>query len=883
MSNSGLQRKTVLINQRIEAMLEEQKHLKAKVTDHVMQVEGRSREWISKGDNSVEGFLDICTSLDTSTALLIQKSEGFSETETASLENDQLQFATRTSGLMTGSHVKAHQQKDPNLSSVDSIRLSDVETVVQSVQSDLNKLQKIFYKQIADIKAETEKVTKKQDRKLKDINKKLEILFENGEKSDENVSKLSKSIKEYEENKEEIRKIIQSEQDKLDKLSQDVKMQTDEIFNIDAKTKINTNLMCTLIQQRLAPVEKVMQVFNQSSQNRELNRAKLDVIEKDLMKITTDLLTLKQKPLRQSTLGFIALRGRDGRNDKLKFKYVSLNTEGVFNPARGEFTAPINGLYVASITLKQQNNGIAWLGVVHKSNNKAKCLGVVGTERPGESSSKTFVVWMAKGDVLYSFKRKFCDDEWQYVFGIITSQNIDVNVKNKIGQTPLTKACLRFNVEAVEFLLKNGANVFLSDESGNTTLHRTVKHEQDIIELVVMLVSNGDYMCVQKDDVFVGETQWANTNFFSSDVEKQNVTELLSKATETPRKCLVNMKNKDEINALHIACSLGHINIVKFLLKENCDCNVVSNKSGTALMIALQHNKLTVADILLENKADINIHNRNGDTALHVAVRYSLTEAVRQLVLSGAKVNAQNRTGNTPLFAATNYQVSKFLIDKNSNVNLRNNNGETTLHHCAGDSLTCLFIESDAELDVASSKGHTPLMYAVDVGDVPKIKWLVEHGANVNVQDCDGRNAFMHAVVRERNTVYTYIRLEMCQYLAENGSDVNVKDVDGQTACKLSIRGELAAAVQEPWPLVKLAFIEVSTLLGTGPMREEKLKQTKLPPRLQRTLMFQEPISRLPVEDWSKIPLCFDPVQYETLPCPRPLLYYWPVGHRLVN
>lgn len=85
----------------------------------------------------------------------------------------------------------------------------------------------------------------------------------------------------------------------------------------------------------------------------------------------------------------------------------------MFNPATGEFTAPIDGLYVASITLKQQSDGCASLGVVHKSNNDVKCLGVVETEEISASSSKTFFFWMIRGDKLYSFRHYATADKWQ--------------------------------------------------------------------------------------------------------------------------------------------------------------------------------------------------------------------------------------------------------------------------------------------------------------------------------------------------------------------------------------------------------------------------------------------------------------------------------------
>ena len=86
---------------------------------------------------------------------------------------------------------------------------------------------------------------------------------------------------------------------------------------------------------------------------------------------------------------------------------------------------------------------------------------------------------------------------------------------------------------------------------------------------------------------------------------------------------------------------------------------------------------------------------------------------------------------------------------------------------------------------------------------------------------------------------------------------------------------------QEPWPLVKLCFVAVSTLLGPSPGRKERVIATPLPPKLQRLLLFQEPIAKLCVSQWPKVSPCFDPKRYECLPKPRPLLDRWPYGRDL--
>ncbi|XP_059176245.1 putative ankyrin repeat protein RF_0381 [Physella acuta] len=504
------------------------------------------------------------------------------------------------------------------------------------------------------------------------------------------------------------------------------------------------------------------------------------------------------------------------------------------------------------------------------------------------------------------------------------------------------------------------------------------------------------------------------------------------------------MRNDNKESAIHKFCTLGRLNIVKFLISQKCNLDCTTSSGQTPLMIASKHQFLHVVKCLIENKASVNIRDNDGESALHAAVKCCNFEIVSFLVENGANVTQSNNAGQTPLFYAGSLKTIKYLIEKGDEINRIDKSGEMALHFNSKSyklSAVDALLELGANPDITTDEGTTALMIAASVGYISVVKSLIANGANVHVRDSQGRNACMYAVIGVKNKKDWYVAeygdsyndcysemfresdvaddlFDIMNFLVSAGADLNILDnenrslivytllnvkkesqkeciqkflklgvdpilhenhryllnefilpecwpyfeekrarfglkdnskiifqfllINGITLCHSvnnytqfsesnftcaarnknfdflrfflatgfiftsdlkslrndkyfkddtdeyldtndSLHAELTLAKREPWPLVKLAFIEVSTLLGTGPMREEKLKQTKLPPRLQRTLMFQEPISRLPVEDWSKIPLCFDPVQYETLPCPRPLLYYWPVGRRLVD
>ncbi|XP_059176234.1 serine/threonine-protein phosphatase 6 regulatory ankyrin repeat subunit B-like [Physella acuta] len=637
---------------------------------------------------------------------------------------------------------------------------------------------------------------------------------------------------------------------------------------------------------------------------------------------------------------------------------------------------------------------------------------------------------------------RYCSKE---ILELLLHYKAEVNQQNVNGETPLMIACVSGNVEAAEILLKAGANVFLVDKNKNTALHHCVQYGIDLFPLVEKLVLHSN----QHNNEFRQEnTLVSNVNRTVNAQENNLFDTLQTTETNSTSEIFVKMTNDNKESAIHKFCTLGRLNVVKFLISQKCNLDCTTSSGQTPLIIASKHQLLNVVKCLIENKASVNIQDNEGESALHAAVKCGNLEIVSFLVENGANVNEPNNAGQTPLFYAGTLKIIKYLTEKGAEINRIDKSGETALHFKSksyNPSAVDALLELGANPDITTDEGITALMIAASVGYISVLESLIGKGANVHVRDSEGRNACMYAVIGVKNKKDSYVAeygdtyndcygdynieissestvadglFEIINFLVTAGADLNIMDnenrslivytllnvkkesqkeciqkflklgvnpilhknhryllnefilpdgwpyfeekcvrtvlnddskiifqfllINGITLCHSvsnytqftesnftyaarnknfdflrfflatghiyksdlkslrndkyfkddaddnldtndSLHAELTLAKREPWPLVKLAFIEVSTLLGTGPMREEKLQQTKLPPRLQRTLMFQEPISRLPVEDWSKIPLCFDPVQYETLPCPRPLLYYWPVGHRLVR
>jgi ankyrin repeat protein len=161
---------------------------------------------------------------------------------------------------------------------------------------------------------------------------------------------------------------------------------------------------------------------------------------------------------------------------------------------------------------------------------------------------------------------------------------------------------------------------------------------------------------------------------------------------------------------------------------------------------------------------------------IHEAAATGDMDKVRALLEANPNLlESKGETGSTPLIRAcwyppsfpTKVDVANYLIDKGANVNAKNNFGATALYFSVGDfDLTKRLINKGAEvnLHVFTPDGLTPLHYATWIGNLKVIKFLIEHGADVNAVCTDG-TVLQNAIKRKSESTKEIMKL-----LLENGA-----------------------------------------------------------------------------------------------------------------
>jgi ankyrin repeat protein len=265
---------------------------------------------------------------------------------------------------------------------------------------------------------------------------------------------------------------------------------------------------------------------------------------------------------------------------------------------------------------------------------------------------------------------------------------------------------------------------------------------------------------------------------------------------------------------------------VRVLLQQGA--SVAASMDGEpALWLATRRNNLEMALLLLEHGANPDGANPNGEhvtdssTPLANAAGFNNLALVKALLQKGAKV--ERKETNSPLLYATHPDVLAFLLDHGANIHARylygKRTGATLLNHLVSeysekDSLKAiqLLLARGADVNEQDDYGRTPLMYAAADTGIETFRFLLDHGANVNIRDKDGpvllqvleggnfdivrlllqHGADVHLSYEDGKTPLMQIAQmgdeEFARELLRRGADINARDKEGKTALHYAAR-----------------------------------------------------------------------------------------------
>ena len=211
--------------------------------------------------------------------------------------------------------------------------------------------------------------------------------------------------------------------------------------------------------------------------------------------------------------------------------------------------------------------------------------------------------------------------------------------------------------------------------------------------------------------------------------------------------------NGEGDNAFHIACSNGHVDVVKFLLsiheKKKIRIHALNGKGDNAFNQACSNGHVEVVKVLIEqsefNDIKLNIINKKGENAFHQACSNAQTEIVRLLLKqSKAKkidLNSTNFQGESAFDLACSeghIDVIRILLDNSDlmSIDLKSTMGfhKACSSGQAGVVRALLKVYDSNVINIRDKKGDHALHLAVSHGHSEIVAILIKESASKRVQ-----------------------------------------------------------------------------------------------------------------------------------------------------
>jgi ankyrin repeat protein len=240
---------------------------------------------------------------------------------------------------------------------------------------------------------------------------------------------------------------------------------------------------------------------------------------------------------------------------------------------------------------------------------------------------------------------------------------------------------------------------------------------------------------------------------------------------------------------LMYAALVGGPEVIRLLIDHGAHVNASNRSGATALMWAVSRAENVKA--LLARGADVNARARNGCSALIAATRYGNVHAMKTLLAAGADTSSPQI--RRALFSASFFSKNPAVRDvlraagvvATSSDEITGTVLDWTRHDVAALSKLLTFgVSPNEELSMSTVSVPTFFMAARD-GQIDAMRAFVEKGVDPAHKAARGWTALMFAASAQRSSIGTL------EFLLNHGADVNAIDDDGRTALDWAItRGE---------------------------------------------------------------------------------------------
>ena len=399
---------------------------------------------------------------------------------------------------------------------------------------------------------------------------------------------------------------------------------------------------------------------------------------------------------------------------------------------------------------------------------------------------------------------------------LLKNKDININLENVLGLTPLMHAAKFGYAKIVEMLIKAGADINKADKLFITPLMSAAANgHYDVVKLLIENKAD-----VNKKDV--------NNTTALHYASSSNYTDIIKLLVEN--KADINAKTDLHITPIMYSCQLSNYEAVKFLVDNGAKLDECDIYEENVLHYAISSGNIEIVEYIL-NKQDLEIPRYaltiasiSGNLSLVHYIHSKLKDDRKENIFSSAFISAAHNghldivryffdtsKKDAPKAIALassggHKNVVEYLLMNGISPNGISDDGKSALIYAIETSnkdIIELLIKYNVDINMPDDDDITPLMYAASVGDIEIVKKLLDNKASIKLVDNLGRNALTHAAMSGNITIIEllldngltlknkienisllmwaviYDNLKSVKYLIQKGMDIKEKDKNG--------------------------------------------------------------------------------------------------------
>lgn len=225
----------------------------------------------------------------------------------------------------------------------------------------------------------------------------------------------------------------------------------------------------------------------------------------------------------------------------------------------------------------------------------------------------------------------------------------DINLKNKMGKTALFHAVVNGDLSMVEFLLKNGADPNIADNTGITPLMTAaISDAPDGRKIFKLLLDKADPHAKSE----IGNTA---VLLAIGEGNVENAKDLIDKGVD------LNVESDSGATPLLLAIEKTDSAFVNYLIDHGADPNQPNKHKFYPVMKAAKEGKQDTCATLMAQGAIPDVRGMAGETAMHYAALANDSVVIEMLAQAGVPINQPDNAPikSTPLMLA----IGKYHVD----------------------------------------------------------------------------------------------------------------------------------------------------------------------------------------------------------------------------